>query len=372
MENVDITVIGAGVIGLAVSRALSGAGKEVVVVEKNPSFGQEASSRNSEVIHAGLYYPGNSLKSIMCIRGKELLYELCSKHNIPSRKLGKLLVACDKEGLLEIDRIYKNASDCGIKNLRFLNKKEIKKLEPCVEAESAIFSPGTGIVDSHALMEFFYHTAKDGGVDFAFSVEATAIKKEKSGYEIVVREPKGELFTFRTKAVINCAGLDSDTVAGLVGMDPEKYGYSIRYCKGRYFRVRNAKKFSINHLVYPPPTKTDLGIHVTPDLAGELRLGPDAEYTKEVNYDIDEKDKKVFLDSVSKFLPSLEEEDLMADTAGVRAKLQGEGEGFRDFVIKNEEEKGFPDFVNLIGIESPGLTGSLAIAEVALSCLNIQ
>ncbi len=372
MENVDITVIGAGVIGLAVSYLLSGAGKEVAVIEKNPSFGQEASSRNSEVIHAGLYYPKNSLKSLTCIRGKNLLYELCLKRNIPQEKVGKIIVARDKKDFLEINKIYENALECGVKTLKFLSIKEIKKLEPRVNAKSAIFSPESGILDSHSLMEFFYREAKSRGADFAFSVEVTAVKKEKSGYKITVREPKKDFFTFRTSCVINCAGLYSGAVAALTGIDPDKFGYSIHYCKGCYFRINNTKKFSVKRLIYPPPTETGLGIHVTPDLAGGLRIGPDAEYVKCINYDIDEWRKKIFLDSVSKFLPALEETDLSPDTAGIRAKLQGEGGGFRDFVIKNEEEKGFPNFVNLIGIESPGLTGSLAIAERVLSCLNIH
>ena len=372
MEEVDIAVIGSGIIGLAVSYVFSNLTKEIIVIEKNPSFGQETSSRNSEVIHTGIYYPKDSLKSKTCIKGKKLLYDLCSKRGIPHKRLGKLIVACDKEGLFKLEDIYKNASKCGVKNLRILEKREIKKLEPHIEAEKAIFSPDTGILDSHSLMKFFFQTAKASNVNFAFSVEVIGIKKENSFYEITVREPHGGRYSFRAKTVINCAGLKSDKIAESVGIDSEKFHYKIHYCKGQYFRMRNPKKFSITHPTYPPPTKVDLGIHLTPDLAGGLRLGPDAKYIKDIDYNIEEKDKIEFLNSLSKFLPFLKESDLIPDTAGVRAKLQGENEDFRDFIIQDEGEKGFPNFINIIGIESPGLTSCLAIAERVLSCSNIR
>lgn len=364
MEKVDITVIGAGVVGLAISYALSRLDKEIVVIEKNPFFGQETSSRNSEVIHAGLYYPKKSLKAKTCIRGRKLLYELCSEHNIPCRKLGKLVVASGREELARLDNIYKNALECGIKNLRRLDKKEIKDLEPDLDAEAGFFSPDTGIVDSHVLMKFLFAAAKKNKVHFTFSIEAQNIKKKNSLYEIEVKEPQGDFFSFRSKIVINSAGLLADKVSESAGINTDKAGYKIHYCKGQYFRIRNPKKFSIKHLVYPPPTETDLGIHITPDLAGGLRLGPDAKYIKDLNCNIDEKEKGTFFNSVSKFLPSLEPNDLIPDTAGIRPKLQDEGESFRDFVIQDEEEKGFPNFINIIGIESPGLTSSLAIAEM--------
>lgn len=363
MEKVDITIIGAGIIGLAISHALSDLEKDINVIEKNPSFGQETSSRNSEVIHAGIYYPKNSVKAKTCIRGKKLLYELCSKQKIPYKKLGKLVVAYDKEGISSLDSIYKNAAECGVNNLSFLDRKDIKKMEPDVEAERAIYSPEAGIFDSHAVMKFFFEKAKKNGVNLAFSIEVINIEKKGSFYEIVVKEPQGDAFSFQTKFVINCAGLLSDKVAKLVGIDVEKASYKIHYCKGQYFRTRNPEKFSISHLIYPPPTEVDLGIHVTPDLGGGLRLGPDAKYVKDINYDIDNSAKRTFFDSLSKFLPSLDINDLIPDTAGVRPKLQAETENFRDFVIKEEAEKGFPNFINLLGIESPGLTSSLAIAE---------
>lgn len=364
MEKVDIVIIGAGVIGLAASFALSGDGKEIVVIERNDSFGQETSSRNSEVIHSGIYYPKGSFKSEACIRGRHLLYELCSRHDIPHKRLGKILVACDKVEVDKLSAIYQNATDCGVTNLRFLEKDEIRKIESSIEGKKGLFCPDTGIVDSHSLMKFFFAAAKERGVDFAFGVEAVDIKKRPSYYEVTVKEPQGELFSFQAEAVINSAGLESDKTAEMVGIDAENSSYRLHFCKGQYFRIRNPKKFSIAHPVYPPPTNIDLGIHVTPDLAGGLRLGPDAKYIQEIDYNVDEKDREEFFQSVRRFLRKLEADDLIPDTAGIRPKLQTESEAFRDFVISNEEGKGLPNFINLIGIESPGLTSCLAIAEI--------
>jgi L-2-hydroxyglutarate oxidase LhgO len=364
MEKTDITIIGAGAIGLAISYLLSDLQREITVIEKNSSFGQETSSRNSEVIHAGLYYPADSLKAKTCIRGRGLLYDFCERRGIAYKKSGKLIVAPRKQDIKKLDAIERNARNCKVKDLKFLTKKEIRKLEPNVKAESAIFSPESGIFDTHAFMQALFALAKEKNVDFAFSIEAKAIEKKKSSYKITVQEPKGEGFSFETNIVINCAGLEADKVAEFAGIDPEGARYKIHYCRGEYFRIRNPGKFSITHLVYPPPGDIDLGIHVTPDLAGGLRLGPDARYVSSVDYTLHEEEKGVFLKSVREFLPILEPDDIIPDTVGVRPKLQKEGEGFRDFVIREEKDKHLPNFINLIGIESPGLTSSLAIAEI--------
>ncbi len=361
MEKVDIAIIGAGVVGLAIARELAANNRNIIVLEKMGFLGLGTSSRNSEVIHAGLYYPKGSQKSDLCIRGRDLLYELCAKHNVPHKKLGKLLVACDKEELTTLEGIYQNALECGIENLSFLDKKEIRKLEPDVTAERGILSSDTGIIDSHKLMDFLYTSAKREDVDFAFNVKVINIESTGSFYEITVKEPQGDLFTFQANTVINSSGLSSDKIANMVGLNIN--GYKLHYCKGQYFRIRNPKKFSVTHPVYPPPTSIDLGIHLTPDMAGGLRLGPDANYVSEINYDIDESASKQFYDSVRRFLPSLEKEDIIPDTAGVRPKLQAAGDTFKDFVISNEENNRAPNFINLIGIESPGLTACLAIAE---------
>ena len=362
MERTETTIIGAGIIGLAASYLLSKNHEDIMVLEKQHNFGQDTSSRNSEVIHAGLYYPKNSLKSLMCLHGKELLYKLCQENDIGHKKTGKIIVASQKDEIEKIEDIYKNAINCGVNNLSFIDKEEIQKLEPNVRAQTALFSPDSGIVDSHFVMKHFYDVSKSRGVEFAFNIEATNIVKKNDHYEITVREPDGEKFSFETNIVINAAGLYSDKVSEMVGIDIKKNAYEIHYSKGQYFRVANPGPLNINHLIYPPPSKFDLGIHATPDLAGGLRLGPDARYVETIDYKLDPRDKDTFYHSIKRFIPSLED-NLLEDTVGIRAKLQSPDDDFRDFVITNEADKGFPNFINLLGIESPGLTACLAIAE---------
>ncbi|MBF0477984.1 MAG: NAD(P)/FAD-dependent oxidoreductase [Candidatus Omnitrophica bacterium] len=364
MEKTNITIIGAGIIGLAVAYQLSRRHKDILIVEKNPFFGQETSSRNSEVIHAGLYYQPNSHKANLCIRGKDLLYKVCQEHHIPHKKVGKMLVAKSEEEIQKIEKTYANGIKSGVEHLRYLTKAEILAMEPDIDAEKAFFSPNTGIIDTHSLMKFFLDSAKDKGAEIIFNTQVTGIKKTMSGYLITVKESSGETFEFETRIVINAAGFDSDKIAGMVGIEPEKHGYKIYYSKGQYFRIANPKKFRISHLIYPPPSHTDLGIHVTPDLGGGLRLGPDAEYVDAVDYTLNEAAKETFYKSFKRYCPKLEFDDLIPDTVGIRPKIQQEHELFKDFVIEEESKKGFPNFINLIGIESPGVTASLAIAEI--------
>ncbi|MFA6378901.1 MAG: NAD(P)/FAD-dependent oxidoreductase [Candidatus Omnitrophota bacterium] len=363
MEKINITVIGAGVCGLAIAFELSQEYDDILVVERHDSFGRETSSRNSEVIHAGLYYPKDSLKAKLCIEGKKLLYAFCAKNKIPHKNIGKLLVACNSEEAEKLGSIKNNAAESGVNNLRFLTKDELRALEPDVQAQESLWCPDTGIVDSHQLMKSFCEQSQRLGAEIGFGIEVVGIVKKGHGYEVTVKEPGGELFSFETKFLINAAGLQADHVAQLAGFNIDALGYKLHYNKGQYFRISDPKKFSITHPVYPPASKTDLGIHITPDLAGGLRLGPDAHYAKEIDYTIDDNDKQTFVESVSRFLKSLTLEDLVADTAGMRAKLQAPGTDFSDFVIEEETKKGFKNFINLIGIESPGLTASLAIAQ---------
>ena len=363
MYESNIVIIGAGVIGLSIAYELSKELSDIIVVEKNNSFGQETSSRNSEVIHAGLYYPPESLKAKACLKGRQLLYEFCRKYNIPHKQIGKLVVACDDKETSRIEEIYENACRCGIENLQWLKRTQIEKLEPYLSARSGFFSPDSGIIDTHSLMHVLYHKAKGNGTSFAFSTQAIAIDKQGNRYLVTVKESSGDIFTFKSTLVINAAGLYADKVARMPGIDVEACGYNIYYCKGQYFRMKQSKKFSIAHLVYPPATSTSLGIHITLDLSNGLRLGPDAKYIPRIDYSLSEGDKRHFYESVKKFLPALQLDDLSPDTAGVRPKLQNEGEGFRDFVIVDEAKRGFPGFINCIGMESPGLTSCLEIAQ---------
>jgi L-2-hydroxyglutarate oxidase LhgO len=221
-------------------------------------------------------------------------------------------------------------------------------------------------------MNFFQEYSKRANTQFAYNVEVIGIEFHGSYYEITVREPNGETFSFESNKIINSGGFSSDKVAALVGLDIKKFSYEIKLSKGQYWRISNPKRFNINHLIYPPPSKIDLGIHITPDLAGGLRLGPDSKYITSVDYNIDEASREVFFKSVSRYLDGLSIDDLVPDTSGIRPKLQGEKDDFADFVIRDEADKGFPGFINLIGIESPGLTACLAIAELVLESFKFQ
>lgn len=363
MEKVNITIIGAGVIGLAIARELSKHYQDIFVIERNSTFGQETSSRNSEVIHAGIYYPGDSLKAKTCIEGKFLLYAFCLEHGVAHKKIGKVIVAIDKSEVKDLESLLNNGLDNGVRDLIFLSKVQLKKFEPHVEAEAAIYSPSTGILDTHGLMKAFESQFKNNSGVIAYNTELIGIEKKRDGLEIAVEDKAEGVFKFLSRIVINAAGLYSDKIAGMVGLAKDEF--KLKYCKGDYFRVHNNKGKYIKRLVYPVPKKerAGLGIHATLDLTGSLRLGPDDEYVQRIGYDVDASKAKTFYENTRTFLPFIELKDLSPDMAGIRPKLQGRGEAFRDFIIKDETDSGVEGFINLIGIESPGLTASLAIAR---------
>lgn len=360
----DITIIGAGVIGLGIAAQVANNGREVCVLEKNETFGLETSSRGSEVIHAGIYYPKGSMKAKMCVQGKNMIYEICEREAIPHKKLGKFIVATDYKEAEKLEILLKNGEGNGIADLKMLSKQEIKELEPHINAVAAIFSPSTGIIDSHALMRYYVRKAKWGGAIIAYNAKVVRIEKISDGYQVTIEEPTGN-FSFTTRVLINCAGLGSDRIAELAGIDIIEAGYKLYFCKGEYFRVGNGKNTLAKRLIYPvPPSKGGgLGIHVTLDLQGRMRLGPNVRYVDEIDYTVDDGQKKAFYESVVKFLPFIEYDDVEPETAGIRPKLEEPQGNFRDFVIRHEYDKGLPGLINLIGIESPGLTACPAIAK---------
>jgi L-2-hydroxyglutarate oxidase LhgO len=370
MEKIEITIVGAGVIGLAAARELSNHYKDIFVLEKNSSFGQETSSRNSEVIHAGIYHPKESFKAKTCIEGKELLYKFCLKNNIPHKKIGKLIVAIDKNEVGDLRNLFQYGLENGVKDLKLLSQEEIRTLEPNIKAEEAIYSSSTGIIDSHSLMNNLVLQFKSHKGHIAYNTELIGIDKTKDGFQITVEDKKEGAFKFLSSIFINCAGLNSDKVARMIGLAKEEY--QLKYCKGDYFRVHNNKAKYISRLVYPVPKKdrAGLGIHATLDLSGGLRLGPDEEYVDEIDYNIDESKKNIFYESVRQFLPFIKSSDLAPDTSGIRPKLQGPKDNFRDFIIQDESSNDFPGFINLIGIESPGLTCALSIAKTVSQIVN--
>ncbi len=367
LDSFPITIIGAGVVGLAIAEELTATCRDVLVVEKNDGFGQETSSRNSEVIHAGIYYPPGLWKSSLCTQGNRLLYELCAKRGIPHRRLGKLIVATAPEEYPELEKIQVQAGQNGVQDLAFLGERQIRSLEPEVAGNTALFSPSTGIIDSHSLMKSFLLQAEKGGATVAFHSAVTAIHGEDKGYTL---EVNGGDYRFRTRVLINCAGLHADRLAALAGMDIDRLGYRLKYCKGNYFTASPAPR--LHHLVYPVPAKNNeiLGIHATLDLSGRVRFGPDSEYVTLLEYSVAAVRRQAFYEAVRRYLPTIRAENLHPEMSGIRPKLQGPGEPFRDFVIQEEKEAGYPGLINLIGIESPGLTSCLAIAKRVASLVE--
>jgi len=370
MEKVDITIIGAGVIGLAIASEVSNKDRNVFILEKNSSWGQEASSRNSEVIHAGIYYPKGSLKAKACYEGRNILYSLCKDKGIGVKKTGKLIVAVDNVEVDKLEEIKKTASLNGVE-LTFLEKDDIKKMEPAVSAKAALYSPETGIVDSHNLMKHFISQAQSNGAELVCEAKVIEIKQEKTQYKIKI-DNQGEIIEILSTVVINCAGNNSDEIAKLCGIDVEKEGYKQYYLKGNYFRLSDKYRDVTKHLVYPVPKENSLGIHTVLDLSGGIRLGPDEEKVEKFDYQVDEDKKNEFYQSVRKFLPAIEEESLSVDMAGIRPQLKNPNFGdFKDFIISHETDKGLSGLINLIGIESPGLTASPYIGKFVAQMVDI-
>jgi len=365
MDRADIAIIGAGIIGLAVAANVAAPRRHVYVLEKNPRFGMGNSGRSSEVIHGGIYYLPGSLKALTCVRGNAAIYELCDKYGINHARLGKLIVAVDDEEVRELEEMMGRGKENGMEGLRLLSGGEVKTLEPNVDAVAALLSPSTGIMDSHALMRYFAGRGQERGASFVYRAEVIGIEKEGDGYQLAIADNAGTS-SLKSSLVINCAGLDSDRLAQMAGVDIASAGYKIHYCKGEYFQVAGSKSRLVSRLVYPLPEKktSGLGIHVTITLEGKMRLGPNARYVDNIDLTVDEANRVPFADSVRRFLPAIEAEDLEPDMAGIRPTLRGPGEGFRDFIIAEESRRGLPGLINLVGIESPGLTSAPAIGEL--------
>lgn len=364
--DVDTVVIGAGVVGLACARELAAAGHDVLLLERHAKFGVETSSRNSEVVHAGIYYPPGSLKATLCVRGNAGLYAWCAAHDVPHRRLGKLIVATEAGEEAKLAGILQRAEANGVRSLRPLAPVDVRRMEPHVRATAALWSPDTGIVDSHVFMARLLAGAEAAGCTAAWRHTLVGVDLIPGGYRMTAATEGGEETAVTASRVVNSAGLDADRVAALAGFDLTACGYQQHYARGHYFRVHPRRKHLASHLIYPTPSQGGLGIHVTLDLAGGLRLGPDVEYLRErtQDYAVPEALRERFHAAVSRYLEGLEPGDLAPDLAGIRPKLQAPGEDFRDFVIREESDRGSPGWVNLIGIESPGLTCALEIGAM--------
>jgi L-2-hydroxyglutarate oxidase LhgO len=353
--NCDGVVIGAGAVGLAVARQLALSGLEILILEKNDHIGMETSARNSEVIHAGIYYPQGSLKARLCVEGKRLLYDFCAAHGVPNKAIGKLIVAHSCQGLAAI---AKAAADNGVDDLAPLSAKNITALEPAVKAEEGLFSPSTGIIDSHQ-----YMLALLGDMTLVRGSEVTAVARRGDGWSLSVQSG-GETIALEARIVINAAGLWAQAVAarieGLTDIPP------LFLAKGSYAGL--SVKSPFRHLVYPVPEPGGLGVHVTLDMGGRARFGPNVEWLASndptaIDYTVSPDIAARFAPVIASYWPEVKAEMLTPDYAGVRPKLSGPGQPNADFRIDGPAAHGLPGLVNLFGIESPGLTASLAIAE---------
>ena len=350
-------------VGLAAAASLARSGKSVWLLERLEGFGREITSRNSEVVHAGIYYPKDSLKAKFCVAGRRLLYERCARLGIPHRKLGKWIVACEDAELPRLEALKATGDANGVEGLRLADAAELKRAEPHLRAVAAIESPETGIVDAHALcLSLAAEVESHDGV-LVLNTELRAIERNANAYRIQTQGEGGERSGFGVAAVVNAAGLDSDRVAALAGLDVDAAGYRLHPCKGDYFALAPSAPIRVSRLVYPVPSGAGLGVHATLDLGGRIRFGPDAEFVDAPRYDVDPAKAEAFAQVITRYLPALRAEWLTPDYAGVRPRLAGPGEPSRDFVVQEESEAGLPGFVNLLGIESPGLTAALAIGD---------
>jgi L-2-hydroxyglutarate oxidase LhgO len=366
--DADVVVVGAGVVGLACAAGLARAGRSVLVLERNGRIAEETTSRNSEVVHAGIYYPQGSLKALLCVEGRRALYARCQRLGVPHRRLGKLIVASEPAELDALEGIRARARANGVE-LALLDAAAVRSLEPQLRAEAALHSPETGIVDAMALSLSYAAEAEAHDAVILLRTEALELSARAGGWRVIARGADGETAKIACAAVVNAAGLASDRVAERAGFDLAARGYRLHPCKGDYFALAPAAPVRVSRLVYPVPVTAGLGIHATLDLGGRIRFGPDTEYVEQPTYAVDPHKAEAFAEVIRRYLPGVRAEWLTPDYAGVRPKLAGPGEAFRDFVVAEESAAGFPAFVNCIGIESPGLTASPAIADRVVALL---
>lgn len=387
-DAVDVVVVGAGAVGLACAAELARRGRQVLVLERHAALARETSSHNSQVIHAGLYYPQDSQKAKCCVRGRELLYQRCAELRIPHRQTGKLVVATEPQEIAALEALRVRGGANGAPGLQMLGGAAVAKREPAVRARAGLLSPRSGIVDAHALCLSWAAELESGGGALLCGCEVLSLSRAPRGWRIAARsgatppalhtppaaEAAGgaavELAEVEAAAVVNAAGLWADRVAALAGVDVEAAGYRLHPCKGDYFALAPAAPLRFSHLVYPVHGRAGLGVHITLDLAGRVLLGPDANYVVRPDYAVDADKAAQFAEAAGRYLPGLRAEWLSPDQAGIRPKLAGPGESFRDFVVAEESARGLPGLVNLVGIESPGLTAAPAIAEQVAGLLD--
>lgn len=364
MEKVDCIVAGAGVIGLAIAREAARRGWETIVVEAADAIGTGTSSRNSEVIHAGIYYPTGSLKAELCVEGRNRLYAFAEERGIPHRRCGKLIAATRHDQEPTLAYIIEKARACGVDDLVMLDAGEAQALEPALRCTAAVFSPSTGIIDSHGLMHALLGDAEERGCFVSLNTSVVSGRIEPGGIVLQTRDNNGNEFEIAATRFFNTAGLGANAIAARLTGLGSKFAPPLYYARGNYFAVTGKPAFS--RLIYPIPEPGGLGVHLTLDLNGGMRFGPDVEWIDAIDYTVDPRRADHFYGEIRKYWPDLADGSLQPTYCGIRPKLAGAGEPNADFVIQGPAVHGVKNLVNLFGIESPGLTSSLAIAEHAV------
>ncbi|NGM87184.1 NAD(P)/FAD-dependent oxidoreductase [Parapusillimonas sp. SGNA-6] len=366
MADIDCIVLGAGVVGLAVARSLALSGREVLVAEAAEAIGTGTSSRNSEVIHAGIYYPAGSLKARLCVDGKQRLYAYCAERGIPHQRLGKLIVATTPEQSAQLASIAERARLNGVNDLEEIAGSEARKLEPALQCTAALLSPSTGIVDSHALMLALQGDAENHGAQCVFRTAFRGGRVLDTG-EFALDFEGDEPMTLTANCVINSTGLSAPSVARRLEGQPMDFIPEARYCKGSYFTLSGRSPF--RHLIYPMPDHAGLGVHLTLDLGGQAKFGPDTEWIDKEDYSLDPRRGDGFYEAVRRYWPALPDNALNPGYTGIRPKIVGPDEPAADFMIAGPAVHGIPNLVHLFGIESPGLTACLSLAEETCAAL---
>ncbi|NKC12203.1 MAG: FAD-dependent oxidoreductase [Gammaproteobacteria bacterium] len=364
-EIADVVIIGAGVVGLAIARDLAMAGRDVIIVEQADTIGTHTSSRNSEVIHAGIYYQPGSRKARHCVRGKALLYDYCAAHGVPYKRITKLIVAVDPSQASELERIQANATNNGVDDLELLDGAQVAALESNVRAAAALLSPSTGIIDTHSLMLAYQGDAEEHGAMLALRSRFTGASVRNDGIDVNV-DLAGENMTLRARTLVNSAGLFAPAVANAIDALAAANVPAAHFAKGNYFTLTGKAPFT--RLIYPLPEPGGLGVHITLDLGGGARFGPDVQWLdaidpEAIDYGVDPARAERFYPAIRSWYPALAERAIIPGYAGIRPKIAARGEPAADFQIQGPAEHGVAGLVNLFGIESPGVTASLAIAE---------